>query len=567
MKPTDQLRQQRRWRELSAALARALTNDPRIHLRQQLFFQGNQALATSPHVRLQNLEQPENLRGVADSLSFRLLYSDAKLHQSHRPEGAIARLVFDWLETLRCEALVPSTLPGSKHNLIVRFYHWSAGFHHHDHTQSEIGILLYTVAQMCWSRLHGEPVFPETADLIEATRANLAAELGHDLAGLRRNKTEQVNYIPHALAIAHCLQSSIEHAQSQRQKKQKESDESTLEAFALLLDMDTDTETSASSAASNHFSHPTASSNTYRIFTREFDTISHVAETIRPELLEEYREQIHARRQNQQLPFHPLVQRLRRALMQPIEQQWESDQEEGLIDGKRLSQLISSPMERRLFKRPQPRWTNDSSISFLIDCSGSMKHHAETLTMMVDLLTHALEKSGAATEVLGFSTNAWNGGRAYRQWQARSRQPYPGRLNETDHRIFKAANTTWKQANRHIMALLKADLYREGIDGEAVQWACQRLLDQPTRRKLLYVISDGSPMDSATALTNDEDYLSQHLQQVLQHYQAYGVEIWGIGIGLDLSHLYPNHLIADLDKGLDNHFIDDFIRSLQRPRS
>lgn len=192
-----------------------------------------------------------------------------------------------------------------------------------------------------------------------------------------------------------------------------------------------------------------------------------------------------------------------------------------------------------------------------------MKAYAETLTMMVDLLCKALERAGALTEVLGYSTRSWNGGRPYRRWQATGRKPNPGRLNETEHRIFKTAETPWRQANRTLMALLKLDLYREGIDGEAVQWACERLLAQPAPRKRLYVISDGSPMDSATNLANHDFYIANHLQQVLHQYQAQGISIYGIGIGLDLSQLYPQSLIADWEKGLDNHFIDDFIQSLK----
>lgn len=223
-------------------------------------------------------------------------------------------------------------------------------------------------------------------------------------------------------------------------------------------------------------------------------------------------------------------------------------------------------MERRLFKQPQQQWENNSSISFLIDCSGSMKGHAETITMMVDLLSRALEHSGAKTEILGYSTNTWNGGKPYRRWLATGRTPHPGRLNEIDHRVFKDADTAWRYANRAIMALLKLDLYREGIDGEAVHWACQRLLRQPSTRKVLYVISDGSPMDSATHLANDDYYLDNHLQQVMTTYQKQGIDIIGIGIGLDLSALYTHSLIADLHKGLDNHFIDDFITSLFAPQ-
>lgn len=37
--------------------------------------------------------------------------------------------------------------------------------------------------------------------------------------------------------------------------------------------------------------------------------------------------------------------------------------------------------------------------------------------------------------------------------------------------VFKDAETPWRRARPAIAALLKADLFREGIDGEAVNWA------------------------------------------------------------------------------------------------
>ncbi|OFV47437.1 VWA domain-containing protein [Oligella sp. HMSC09E12] len=565
MNTTDQLRQQRRLRELNASTTRALTADPKVHIRQQQFYQGNHVLNYGPHLRLQEVEEADSLRGVADSLSLRLNYSDKQLHQKHRPELPIARLIFDWLETLRCESLVPDNLPGVKHNLQQRFYHWSAGFHHAAQSQTEIGILLYTTAQMCWSRLLALPVYPETEDFIESTRAALSASLGADLAGLRRFKSSQADYIPYALSIADFIAASVAHAHQNHGKQTIDDKEDTEEEhFALFLDMDDFDESEQEPTHESNTSRILSDgvSHDYQVFMRDFDTTTYVAEGIRPELLEQYRELINQRRQHQQISFHLLIQRLRKVLLTPTATQWEWDREEGLIDGRRLSQLISSPTERRLFKEMLPQWRNECSVSFLIDCSGSMKHHAETLTLMIDILIEALEKTGTKTEVLGFSTNAWNGGRPYRRWQATGRKANPGRLNEIDFRIFKDATTNWQQANRSIMALLKQDLYREGVDGEAVIWAVQRLLEQDSKRKVLYVISDGEPMDSATALANHDKYLVHHLQHVLAQQQHLGIEIWGIGIGLDLGHLYRNCLIADLEKGLDNHFIDDFVQSL-----
>ena len=84
--------------------------------------------------------------------------------------------------------------------------------------------------------------------------------------------------------------------------------------------------------------------------------------------------------------------------------------------------------------------------------------------------------------------------------------------------------------------MLKTPYFREGLDGEAVEWACQRLLQRDAARRILLVISDGSPMDSATNLANDEFYLDNHLKNMVEKYdRERAVEIYGIGVGLGLG--------------------------------
>ncbi|MCP3689354.1 MAG: cobalt chelatase, partial [Gammaproteobacteria bacterium] len=92
-----------------------------------------------------------------------------------------------------------------------------------------------------------------------------------------------------------------------------------------------------------------------------------------------------------------------------------------------------------------------------------------------------------------------------------------------------------------------------GLDGEAVEWACQRMQRHGEARKILIVISDGSPMDSATNMSNDEYYLDNHLKQVVEKHDRHGgIEIYGIGVGLSLTPYYRNCLAIDLSESLSN---------------
>ncbi len=121
-----------------------------------------------------------------------------------------------------------------------------------------------------------------------------------------------------------------------------------------------------------------------------------------------------------------------------------------------------------------------------------------------------------------------------------------------------------RQGRLGLTAAMKPELFREGIDGEAVQWACERLLAQRDEgRRILWVVSDGGPMDSATALANPPGFLDAHLRRVVRHYtRERGVEILAIGVNQDLSGYYPHSIGLDLDGGVTMLALQALIRTL-----
>jgi cobaltochelatase CobT len=146
----------------------------------------------------------------------------------------------------------------------------------------------------------------------------------------------------------------------------------------------------------------------------------------------------------------------------------------------------------------------------------------------------------AASEVLGFTTRAWRGGRARRDWYLSGSKPNPGRLNELLHIVFKRADD-----NRHSLEswsfrqMFRPGLLKENIDGEAIEWAIGRLRSYPADRRVLVVLADGAPVDDATMLANGVPYLREHLMHVLADAKAEGdVEVAALGIGYDVSKYY-----------------------------
>ncbi|MCC7684814.1 cobalt chelatase [Janthinobacterium sp. FW305-128] len=559
--PAAYTREQQETDELCAGAIRALSGLAAIRYRGRRLHDGHRPLPIhaahlQPDAALQDLP---SLRGAADSVALRLLHTDAALHKSLCPPEPVARLVFELLEQLRVETLAPDQHAGVIANLRHRFTAWSHAFYDSGLAEGASGLLLYTVFQMCWSRLTARPVLEKTEDFIEATRWSVSSQLSGDLAGLRRHRTDQAAFARHALAIAHAVDAMLKEAQAAREGDQDDGgDAKARAAFKLLLDFDSDNDNVPDAAPLGESRAFSDGAGGYKAYSTAYDREDKAGDLVRRALLLEYRERMDARIASLGINTARLARRFTQLLAVPQRDGWSFGEEEGYIDGRRLAQLISSPSERRLFRKEQFLPQADCLVTFLVDCSGSMKTHAESVAVLLDILLRALDQAGITTELLGFTTGAWNGGRVKRDWM-RARSPAnPGRLNELVHMVFKDGETNWRRARPDIAALLKADLYREGVDGEAVDWACTRMLARPERRRILLVVSDGCPMDTATNLANDEFYLAQHLKQVVARREAQGaVEICGLGLGLDLGAYYSRSLATTLPASLNNELFSE----------
>jgi cobaltochelatase CobT len=563
-------RRQQQVEELCAGAIRALSGEADLHFRGRRLHRGRQRLPLfAPHLH-PAIETDDfgSFRGAADGLALRLTLSDAALHASLCPPDPVERLVFELLEQMRVESLAPAALQGVAHNLRHRFEQWSLAFHRSRLTDSARGILLYTVAQVCRARVTGEPVLEETEDLMEATRAALSPAMGTDLAGLRRQRHDQAAYALHALGIAGLVGEMLRSADAEAgdRKDAADAEDSERAAFSLVMELDARIDEGVAAAVSGHSRVFEAAQQKYRIYTTAYDRELAATALARAELLQEHRVQLDRLVAASGLNLARLARELKALLAQPAHDGWDSAMEEGRIDGRRLAQLIASPTERRLFRSEHFQPQADCVLAFLVDCSGSMKQHIEPLATLLDLFTRALEQAGVASEVLGFSTGAWNGGRARRDWLQAGQPPWPGRLNELCHMVFKDADTRWRRARLGMAALLKPDLFREGIDGEAVDWAIARLEARPEARKLLLVVSDGCPMDGATNQANDAFYLDNHLKQVLQRHERAGhVEICALGVGLDLSPFYSRCQALELSSTPGPALLRDILQLLARP--
>ncbi len=504
-------------------------------------------------------------------MALRLLHSDPALHQQFSPDGndPVARLMFEWLEQMRVETLVRDDMPGMRRNVRQRFEHWSRNFYRAGLAEGILGILIYTAAQICWTRLTAQRGLEETEEYIETTHFKLAGRLGVPLAGMRRQRDDQRQFAPYALEAARTISAIA----MDEQAKGGQDDEVRLAAerqdaanrFALLLKFDQGELEAPGLAVNGTSSVFAASGQIYRAYTTRYDTEVDAKTLVRQALLREYREALDKRVTAQGINLPRLARLLRSVLAEPDRDGWQFGEEEGQVDGRRLAQLISSPSERCVFRQDRYIPVTHCLVTILIDCSGSMKAHINAVATLADILLRALDMAGVSSELLGFTTGAWNGGRAWNDWHRAGEPAHPGRLNEVCHMVFKGADQSWRRARAGIAALLKADLFREGVDGEAVEWACQRMLARSEQHRILIVISDGCPSDAATGRANDAFYLDNHLKDVVARGEREGlVEIYGLGVGLDLSPFYLNSLATDMSQALDNTLLYEIVRLIGR---
>ena len=237
-----------------------------------------------------------------------------------------------------------------------------------------------------------------------------------------------------------------------------------------------------------------------------------------------------------------------------LEQAWQELQS-GLVPWRTKLHLLASEADARIRARLSADERASTIVSLLFDQSGSMRGQKMLFAAATaDVAREFLVTLGIRCEVLGFTTVRWLGGKSRRRWNWRFRRPrQPGRLNDLLHVIYKDADDVRASTGGlELKQMLRHDLPKENIDGEAIEWASNRLLPRPEARKLLIVLSDGAPIDDSTLHANGPTYLADHLREVVEKIQGEAaIEVAALGIGYAAQDFYKvaAHVEAPTDLG------------------
>ena len=281
---------------------------------------------------------------------------------------------------------------------------------------------------------------------------------------------------------------------------------------------------------------------TYKVYTRAFDEEVTAEDLCSPEELQRLRKHLDQLMGSSKGTVSKLAHRLQRFLMAQQNRSWEFNKEEGILDSARLHKIITDPLTPLSYKIEKDTEFRDTSVSILVDSSGSMRGRSMTVAAIcADIISTTLERCNVKTEVLGFTTKQWKGGDSRKMWMEDGKPENPGRLNDIRHIIFKSADTPWRRGQKNFGLMLREGLLKENVDGEALIWAHDRLSRRMEQRKILMVISDGAPVDDSTLSTNQTNFLDLHLRQVIHSIETQSeVSLIAIGIGHDVTRYYKN---------------------------
>ena len=280
----------------------------------------------------------------------------------------------------------------------------------------------------------------------------------------------------------------------------------------------------------------------YKVYTRSFDEEVKAEDLCSPEELVRLRKHLDQLMGPSKATISKLAHRLQRFLMAQQNRSWEFDKEEGMLDSARLHKMITDPLTSLSYKIEKDTEFRDTSVSILVDSSGSMRGRSMTVAAIcADIISTTLERCNVKTEVLGFTTKQWKGGESRKLWMDDGKPENPGRLNDIRHIIFKSADTSWRRGQKNFGLMLREGLLKENVDGEALIWAHDRLARRSEQRKILMVISDGAPVDDSTLSTNPTNFLDLHLRQVIHSIETKSdINLIAIGIGHDVTRYYKN---------------------------
>ena len=575
-----------RLHEAAVSTIRAISNNKKISSNTGL----SQRPPTSDHVALPNVPRSfkdlNNWRGESDFQAFwHLFHKKSKDFQLTLP----ARMIFNELEIARVELLGSSKYLGSERN--ISEYTNSRSNELED--EKSLNFLSYG-ANLWLKEFMNFDLSENSKNIISKfiKKYKIDASANKIRENLIKNLDDQVSFEKNAIQFLQKLDLVKENVEDEENNFEEapgstddivNEEETTQEDSGIqekidLKDFDGDLNVDIQDAIENiddtsiedeieSLSYPnndfqTSYIDDYSIYTSNFDEIIDAKDLVTNEESMRLRNQLDNLIKPHISTIGKLANRLQRLLLAKQNTSWNFNLEEGILDNSRLHRVIASPGYPLSFKQETENDFKDTIVTLLIDNSGSMRGRSISLAAIcADIIGSTLERCQVKTEILGFTTKHWKGGDSKKLWIINGSRSNPGRLNDIRHIIYKSADNSWRRSRKYFGAMLREGLLKENVDGEALAWSHDRLLKRHEERKILIVISDGAPVDDSTLSANREDFLDNHLREIISKIEKDSpVELQAIGIGHDVTKYYKNALTINRAEELGEVLLEELTK-------
>ena len=575
-----------RLHEAAVSSIRAISNNKKISSNTGL----SQRPPTSDHVALPNVPRSfkdlNKWRGESDFQAFwHLFHKKSKDFQLTLP----ARMIFNELEIARVELLGSSKYLGSERN--ISEYTNSRSNELED--EKSLNFLSYG-ANLWLKEFMNFDLSENSKNIISKfiKKYKIDASANKIRENLIKNLDDQVSFEKNAIQFLQKLDLVKENVENEENnfeeapgstddivnEEETTQEDSGIEEKIDLKDFDGDLNVDIQDAIENiddtsiedeieSLTYPnndfqTSYIDDYSIYTSNFDEIIDAKDLVTNEESMRLRNQLDNLIKPHISTIGKLANRLQRLLLAKQNTSWNFNLEEGILDNSRLHRVIASPGYPLSFKQETENDFKDTIVTLLIDNSGSMRGRSISLAAIcADIIGSTLERCQVKTEILGFTTKHWKGGDSKKLWIINGSRSNPGRLNDIRHIIYKSADNSWRRSRKYFGAMLREGLLKENVDGEALAWSHDRLLKRNEERKILIVISDGAPVDDSTLSANREDFLDNHLREIISKIEKDSpVELQAIGIGHDVTKYYKNALTINRAEELGEVLLEELTK-------
>ena len=220
----------------------------------------------------------------------------------------------------------------------------------------------------------------------------------------------------------------------------------------------------------------------------------------------------------------PMANKLRLKLQTRSRDRYEYGKKRGKLHNGSLHRLVSGndKVAERVFRQRVVSDTTDTAVCLLVDCSGSMSGKKFDMACAgAGALAEALKPINIAYSIYGFTNTVHEEDPII--WLF---SEYGEKVPQADlvKRFEKVSGGLWQNS-----------------DGDAIAYATARLGQRKEHRKVLLVLSDGSP-----AGRDHAGDVEGYTLRTVEHAEKMGVDVYGIGIcDSNVTRFYKKNVVVN----------------------